>query len=330
MDYTMSQFKPHCFSQRMLNPFRGVMNVIEVGSADAVTTDGEHWVLYLHDEALQGMAFDGDVDIETPDIKFGVWSRKAGLARAPLISTMEYGAIQQRGVELLEVVKQHADNVPFALKDNYELWLLDKYCDKPLALLHSACFENELLEYQPSHWRPGLRCQHSFNSRFLENKNNSQLNHADWLAQQVDDSAGHQNYTQWFLRDNDGNGVGMQSSSDINSLDGRTLSREEFPTLMLNDDWLEDDTATVVKEFFSWQSPFLLLLQHLTDESRIGLEKLASKHVNRLFQMQRLLPKVIDHKTIKSALVEAVIRNSNSESEMKKIERSLFHSGHYF
>jgi hypothetical protein len=326
----MNEFKPHCFSQRMLNPFRGVMNVIEVGSADAVTTDGEHWVLYLHDEALQGMAFDGDMHVDTPDIKFGVWSRKAGLVRAPLISTMEYEAIQQRGLELLEIVKLHADNVPFALKDNYELWLLDKYCDKPLALLHSACFENELQEYQPCHWRPGLRCQDSFNSHHLEKQHNNEINHADWLAQQVDDSAGNQNYTQWFLRDKHGNGVGLQSSSEYDALSGRLLSKQEFPTLMLNDDWLEDDTSTVVKEFFSWQSPFLLLLQHLTDESRVGLEKLASKHVNRLFQMQRLLPKVIDHKTIKSALVEAVIRNSNSENEIKKIDRLLFHSGHYF
>ncbi|VAW91087.1 hypothetical protein MNBD_GAMMA22-2620 [hydrothermal vent metagenome] len=326
----MSQFRPYCYSQRMLNPFRGVMNVIEAGNADAVTTDGIHWTLYLHDEVLQGMAFDGDVRIETPDIRFATWSRKEGLCRAPLISTMEYGAIQQSGLELLAIVKQHADKVPFALKDNYELWLLDKYCDKPLALLHSACYENELLEYQPRQWRPGIKCQHSFNSRLLEKQNSNALNHADWLAQQVDQSAGNQNYTQWFLRDEQGNGVGLESSSHVKCLAGRNLTRDEFPILMLNDDWLEEDTSAVVKEFFSWQSPFLLLLQHLTDESRVSLENLASKHVNRLFQMQRLLPKVIDHQVIKSALVEAVIRKSNDDTEENEFEHSLFHSGHYF
>jgi len=326
----MNQFRPHCFSQRMLNPFRGVMNVIEVGSADAVTTDGVHWILYLHDEALQGMASDGDMDIETPDIKFGVWSQRAGLTRAPLISTMEYDAIQQQGLELLTIVKEYADKVPFALKDNYELWLLDKYCDKPLALLHSVCFENDLQEYQPNHWRPGLRCQDSFNSQFLEKQINNGLNHADWLAQQVEASAGNWNYTQWFLRDENSNGVGLQSSSNTNSLAGRVLSKDEFPILMLNDNWIEDDTSTVVKEFFSWQSPFLLLLQHLTDESRLSLEKLASKHVNRLFKMQHLLPKVIDHKTIKSALVEAVMRNTENGSELDNFNKSLFNSGHYF
>ncbi|MFV1983892.1 MAG: hypothetical protein ACC657_10175 [Thiohalomonadales bacterium] len=326
----MNQFKPHCFSQRMLNPFRGVMNVIEAGSADAVTTDGVHWTLYLRDEVLQGMASESDIHIETPDIKFGVWSNKDGLTRAPLISTMEYDAIQQSGLELLEIVKQHSSKVPFDLKDNYELWLLDKYCDKPLALLHSVCYENELKEHQPRHWRPGFKCQKFFISHFLEQQSNNDLNHADWLAQQVDESAGNRNYTQWFLRDEKGNGVGLQSSSNVHSLTGRILSREEFPLLMLNDDWLEDDTSTVVEEYFSWQSPFLLLLQHLTDDSRANLEKLASKHVNRLFQMQRLLPKVIDHKTIKSALVEAVLRNKNNEYEIQHVESALFHSGHYF
>ncbi len=326
----MNQFKPHCFSQRMLNPFRGVMNVIEVGNADAVTTDGVHWTLYLHDEVLQGMAFDGDVRIETPDIKFGIWSKTGGLIRAPLISTMEYEAVQQSGLELLDIVKQHADKVPFALKDNYELWLLDKYCDKPLALLHSVCYENELLEYQPKQWRPGLKCQHSFNSRCLEEKSNNDFNHADWLAQQVDDSAGSMKYTQWFLRNADGGGIGLKSSSEADFLEGRQLKKCEFPILMLNDDWLDRDTSRVVNDFFSWQSPFLLLLQHITDESRANLERLASKHVNRLFQMQRLLPKVVDKKTVKSALVEAVMRNSSSELELQNIERSSFYSGHYF
>jgi len=328
----MTQFKPHCFSQRMLNPFRGVMNVVEVGNADAVTTDGIHWTLYLHDESLQGMASESDSRIETPDIKFGVWSVDTGLIRAPLINTMEYSAIQQNGFELLEIVKQYADLVPFDLKDNYELWLLDKYCDKPLALLHSVCYRDELDEYQPVQWRPGIRCHDTFKSHFLQNHTDNNLNHADWLAQQVEQSAGNSKCTQWFLRDESGVGTGLQTPSDTHSLQGRILPKEQFPILMLNDEWIENNTTMVVNEFFSWQSPFLLLLQHLTDESRMRLEKLASKHVNRLFQMQRLLPKIIDHKTIKSALVEAVIRNSNMHNELNKnkIKTNLLHSGHYF
>lgn len=74
-----------CYSQRMLNPFHGVMNVIALDAGDAVTTDSKTWVLYIHDN------FDNHFDepeefscIDMPDIRFGTWSRQAGLQRAPL------------------------------------------------------------------------------------------------------------------------------------------------------------------------------------------------------------------------------------------------------
>lgn len=35
--------QPLCYSQRTLNPFRGVMNIIELDNADAVTTDCITW-----------------------------------------------------------------------------------------------------------------------------------------------------------------------------------------------------------------------------------------------------------------------------------------------
>ena len=61
----------NCYSQRILNPFRGVMNIISTGGADAVTIDGRNWTLYIHDN------FDCPTDdpeeffeIEMPDIRF--------------------------------------------------------------------------------------------------------------------------------------------------------------------------------------------------------------------------------------------------------------------
>jgi len=38
-----------CYSERILNPFRGVMNVIALDDAEAVTTDGINWFLYVRD-----------------------------------------------------------------------------------------------------------------------------------------------------------------------------------------------------------------------------------------------------------------------------------------
>lgn len=33
MKENMNKVPPHCYSQRMLNPFRGVMNVLDTGDA---------------------------------------------------------------------------------------------------------------------------------------------------------------------------------------------------------------------------------------------------------------------------------------------------------
>lgn len=32
-----------CYAQRLLNPFRGTMQVVKYASAEAVSTDGVHW-----------------------------------------------------------------------------------------------------------------------------------------------------------------------------------------------------------------------------------------------------------------------------------------------
>jgi len=67
-----------CYSQRILNPFRGVMNIISTGGADAVTIDGTNWTFYIHDN------FDCPTDdpkdffeIEMSDIRFGDWNKQS-------------------------------------------------------------------------------------------------------------------------------------------------------------------------------------------------------------------------------------------------------------
>ena len=39
-----------CYSQRLVNPFRGILSVVETEDADAVSSDGLHWSLYIHGE----------------------------------------------------------------------------------------------------------------------------------------------------------------------------------------------------------------------------------------------------------------------------------------
>ena len=41
-----------CYAQRLLNPFRGVVHTIRYQSAEAVTTDGVEWDIYVANDAL--------------------------------------------------------------------------------------------------------------------------------------------------------------------------------------------------------------------------------------------------------------------------------------
>ena len=321
----MEKLTPHCYSQRMLNPFRGVMNVIDTGDADAVTTDGKVWTLYLRDFNLLNIANDGDMDIEVPDIRFGIWSAESGLKRCPLLNTMNYEAIQISGNALLDAVKYYANLVPFDLADNYELWLLDKYMAQPLALLHSECFQSELSEPEHIPWTSGLLCRESFQSTYLfENEViDKSINHAQWLTEQINIAAGTQPRVQWFLRDKNRNGIGLKCSCKNSQLEGRSVPKEFFPKLLINRKWVNKPVSTVVNDYLGWHSPWLLLLQHFGDATRALLEGIACKQqALTVDAQQQLYPKIVNEEIIKAARVEALMRKSNGEvsSHQKNID----------
>ncbi|MFN2309497.1 MAG: hypothetical protein ABR553_07145 [Gammaproteobacteria bacterium] len=51
----------HCYSQRLVNPFRGILSVVETEAADAVSSDGLHWALYIHGEVEAVRMSDGSL-----------------------------------------------------------------------------------------------------------------------------------------------------------------------------------------------------------------------------------------------------------------------------
>jgi hypothetical protein len=125
------------YAERMLNPFHGVVNVVEISGADAVSRDGRIWTLYVHGERAT-LEDDPWTGVQTPDTKFGIWSASDGLRRAPVRSSADYATLQSRGLQLLAAVEHNSRRLPFPLVDRHELWLLDAKTRLPLALLQSA------------------------------------------------------------------------------------------------------------------------------------------------------------------------------------------------
>lgn len=68
---------PHYYSQRMLNPFHGIVNVVEIEGADVVCSDGETWALFVRGTTKVAELPDGSRhEVETPEVKYGLWSRR--------------------------------------------------------------------------------------------------------------------------------------------------------------------------------------------------------------------------------------------------------------
>ncbi|TNF95946.1 MAG: hypothetical protein EP297_11185, partial [Gammaproteobacteria bacterium] len=125
-----------CYSQRLLNPFRGVMNCIRYQSAEAITTDGLNWDIYVSNDALlEDLEIIGHA--QTNDVRYGSWSVEKGLRRGPIIPSEDFHQLELMGHVVYEYLLSVHGELPFPFKDNYELWLLDS-CQQPLALLNSA------------------------------------------------------------------------------------------------------------------------------------------------------------------------------------------------
>lgn len=127
---------PVCYSQRLLNPFRGVMNIIEYQGAQAVSTDGIHWDIYVRDnELVKDLA--NSHKVQTSDIRYGSWSENSGLKRGAIYPSEDFKLLEQQGEIVYQYLLKHHTDIPFPLNDCFELWLLDE-TDQPLALLHSV------------------------------------------------------------------------------------------------------------------------------------------------------------------------------------------------
>lgn len=71
-----------CYAQRLLNPFRGVVHVIRFQSAEAVTTDGIEWDIYVANDALLDGLGRAGRRAQISDIRYGHWSAEKALKRS--------------------------------------------------------------------------------------------------------------------------------------------------------------------------------------------------------------------------------------------------------
>jgi len=299
---------PTCYAQRLLNPFRGVMNIIEHEGAEAVTTDGLHWDIYVRDTTLVEDLADGH-KVQTSDIRYGSWSEKQGLKRGAIYPSDDFKLLEHRGAILYEYLLGHHTNVPFAFSDHYELWLLDEQA-LPLALLNSASDALQMDLDCHIEWRAGRECTRDFRSGAAAPPNSMQpaMPAGNRLSQLINSRAGESPAAQWFRRDKSGCATGLAGINLPARLVSRRLPDSAFADFFVSMPQADTAGQRLVEDFLAWQAPCLLLLQTLDHATRAQLEKQATARALAVQKHCRLYPSVVDTEAIKAARVEALLR----------------------
>lgn len=292
-----------CYAQRLLNPFRGVVNVIKYRSAEAVTLDGAHWDIYVANEALS-VGLKGRAQIS--DIRYGNWSEAAGLKRGPIYPSDDFKRMEAQGLIVYEYLREHHRDVPFRFMDRYELWLLDEE-KGPLALIHSVLCEEETRQEVPLQWRAGFAAEERFRSAASDSDNS-----ASCLGNYINRRA---KGWQWIERDARGGGKGLAGGKGAAA--GRVFEAGLFPVRFLFRDRHEAPYRRLVADYLEWQAPWLLLLDTLSDESRRELEVLARRRAAEMVRQHRLYPAIADPAQLKAAQVEMVLREKQPEATDK-------------
>jgi len=301
------------YSQRLLNPFRGVMNVIRYQSAEAVTTDGIHWEIYVsNDELRKGL--DPHAHVQTSDIRYGHWSHEGGLKRGPIFPSDDFKRMEDMGAVVYEALLHPQVPLPFPLRDRYELWLLDRE-QQPLCLLDSAVFKDDITLDIPLRWRAGNLCAELFRPEGLATEHAALT-----LNQHINALTTEPATARWFLREDDGSAHAVQAIN-LPASTACHLTADQFPLLFIREQHTDPAMSALVQAFLHWQAPWLLLLQNLSQPMRVELEQHARKQAMLVEQHFRLYPAVIDESFLRAARVEAMLRKSQPQEE--KQDRSM-------
>jgi len=302
-----------CYSQRLLNPFRGVMNVIEYADAEAVTLDGVHWDIYVRNSDLV-IDLHNRSRVQTSDIRYGSWSVKDGLKRGAIYPSEDFRVLENRGAIVYEYLLQHYKEIPFEFEDKYELWLLDKE-DKPLALLNSTADTRDIELDLLIGWKAGIACSKSFKSELwpeISDEGESWSCVADYLNNYVNSLSAKEPSAQWFYR-NKKSCSGLQGINLDKQLEHRALDCNDFPDFFISMSHHDEKHKKLLNDFLNWQAPFILMLHNIDDIDREYFEGQARLQALLMDKLYRLYPKILNEELLTAARVEAVLRKSQPQ-----------------
>lgn len=279
---------PQCYAVRLLNPFRGVLEIVETERARALSRDGLHWEIQVEAERPEHTwGRDAPGRAVTQYFRFGDWQPGRGLSRVPLNPILDIGAILDAGEALADHLEQAVTRLPFPFADSLEYWQLDSE-GRPLVLLASTAKEAHVARVAVARWCAAAPGERPFPA-------------AAELEQKLRDLAGPEPLRRWYRRGTDGRGQALGPAQP-------DLPTSAFPGLPVRPRVPNPDADALLDAYLQWLAPDLLPLDTLDDDERRRLERAACRQARQLEQVHRLIPRVLQPELVTAARVEARLR----------------------
>ena len=292
------------YSQRLLTPYYGLVQIAESERARALTVDGQTWeIQFLH-------SGNGGLTDSYSSAQGNHRYRRAVTINDSEIRQKKIGTTQEKGQtvdeRILELTDFLADiSLPFPAVDNHEYWLLDIKDQSPLALIFS-CRDSEQMNAYPSRpeWTalPAAVMPIDFTD---DEKSYSSAPVNYRLERLVAERAGNNPKAKWFTRHSD--------------------EETRYPTFMLREDWPDEEGSNLCQRYLIRQSPRLLMLHGLSQEVRSKLEINARSHALEVARFYQLYPEIVDQVLMNAILVEARLRSVTEEGPALHKRRDGIH-----
>lgn len=271
---------PHIeyYGLRRVNPYLGVLQVIDAGAVRAYSSDGKTW--------RPRRVYDSERFWSNQDQDFHTHQEISKNA-------------------MINAIKEHPP-VPFPLGDCFELWLLSKSTLLPLALLRTCHWRHDVHDVEEVSWRPFIANEYfddiaGWSTGETPKKS---LSHRDYIERLINDAAQPLPAAQWFQRHADGSGTGL-GGLRVNGLENRRLPEDSFPELLISEQWDHEDDCTHARLFHDWHAALLLAHQNISTATRLRLERAMQKRPDKLCESYPFIPEIIDHAAMRVALVSA-------------------------
>jgi hypothetical protein len=280
---------------RRVNPFIGVMQVIETEHGRALSTNGVVWDIEIRIALGGGWGSLNQQRTHTGYCRYGLWSLDEGLVKRPLAPDFDDRQLGRNGDQLIALARESLQALPFPLADHQELWLFDQE-EHPLALLAAVLPEATRPSPEPRRWQcslsgDGLASQRRFPQ-------------AARLESLVKARAGFNICKRWVTRDAGGGGQ-FATRGELRQIDA-------FPPLLLTESWPQPEQAQLVRDYAAWVAPSLLTLQQLSANQRDWLEQQLPIQAASMEHHWRLYAEVVREERIKAARVQSRLQQAGA------------------